>query len=199
MSKVFEIKPGYAVRLANGNIMFAVVTSNMDCVENTDFGLMNVKVRADAEPAVSLFGHDETGDTAFWTIDDCYNDKLEFNSEMGGRIKDRDITTIYGYATPRTVFATSDKALSIRPVLWERDTAKAGKPVLDDEKKPTASYEDAKRAISEWRDEIDSSDASDDEKKAQHDFVSFLEMLTDMAHIFEENACDDDDDDVFDF
>lgn len=201
MSKVFEIKPGYAVRLANGNIMFAVVTSNMDGVENTGFGLMDVKVRADAKPATSLFGHDETGDTQFWTIDD-YNDKLEYKSEIGGRVKDRDIIAIYGYSTPRAVFATSDKALSIRPVLWERDTAKTGKPVLDGEKKPTTTYEDAKQAISEWRDEIDSSDASDDEKKAQHGFVSFLEMLIDLAHICEENMCGDDDDaadDVFYF
>lgn len=179
MSKVFEIKPGYAVRLADGSIMFAVVVCNMDGVEYTGHGLMDVKVRADAKPTTCLFGHDETGDIQYWPIDDSYNDKLEYNSEMGVHIKDRDITTIYGYATPRTVFVTSDKALSIRPVLWERDTAK-----LD------ATYEDAKQAISEWRDEIDSSDASDDEKKAQHCFVSFLEMLTDLAHICEDDADD---------
>lgn len=204
MFNVFEIKPGYAVRLTDGTIMFAVATSNMDGVEDTGFGLMDVKVRKDAKPMTVLFGHDECGDSLFWPIGDCYNEKFEYKDDRYGRDCDRDIDIVYGYGTPRTVFSTSDKAISIRPVLWKRDAeikcanSDNKSDTTGDDKKPV-TYEDAKKAIEDWRDEINASDLSDSEKMDHHTFVNFLEMLTDIAHLCEDDGSAADDDDDIDF
>lgn len=184
MSKVFEIKPGYAVRLADGHVMFAVVVSDNNSIKHIGPDLMDVKVDLDAKPELALFGWDKDNDTGYWTMD-CYNDNLEFvDGFLGMTEPDYDIVTVYGYATPMTAFDYSDKAMNIRPVLWQRDAKPESK---DESKECHATYEDAKKAIDEWKAEIDASDKSEDEKRAQRAYVGFLEMLTDIVHLCEEN------------
>lgn len=180
MSKVFEIKPGYAVRLADGHVMFAVLTCGKDDIQDTGDDLMDVKVSADAKPELVLFGWDDDHEPAYWSMDG-YNDDLRYVYGLFGMPDpDYDIVAVYGYGTPMTAFDYSDKAMEIRPVLWQRDTK-------TESKEGHATYEDAKKAIDEWKAEIDASDKSEDEKRAQRAYVGFLEMLTDIVHLCEEN------------
>lgn len=188
MPKV-EIKPGYAVKLADGHIMFALASANINGIEDCGPELMDIKVKPEAVPEVILYGWDEDHEEYYWPML-CYNDNLEAYSDISknpfSRDPDSDIVAIYGYGTPMTMFDTSEKAMAIRPVLWDRNTESKTKP-----ESKYATYEDAKKAIEDWKSEIDASNKSDAEKKAELSYVGFIEMLTDIVHLAENtDKCD---------
>lgn len=164
MSKVFEIKPGYAVELANGSLMIAFVSADMASIEITGFKSTDVKVSADAKPMTFLYGEDDDGEPVFWPIAD-YNDNLEYTGMYGiTRDSDLDVVKVYGYTTPKFTLGVGDDAMKIRPVLWQRDTASKS----DTGKAPT--YEDA--------------------KKAAKAYVGFLDMMTDLVHMIDDDKDD---------